>query len=143
MRIARRQLAAAHGFTLVELLVVMLIVGVLTAIVVPSFLAHRTRAQDAEAKVYVVAVEKALEVWHTEHQTYDGADQTTLAAIEPAVQRARNLSVSGTEDTYDIGIDSATPSGGGRFSLSRGSDGVVTRTCLNSGKGACPDDGHW
>jgi type IV pilus assembly protein PilA len=135
--------SAEQGFTLVELLVVILIIGTLTAIAVPSFLSHRTRAQDAEAKVYAVAAEKAIEVFHTEHDTYAGADQTALARIEPAIARARNMSVSGDKTSYDIGIDSATPNGGGRFMLSRVPTGEVTRSCANAGKGACSDSGDW
>jgi type IV pilus assembly protein PilA len=134
---------AEHGFTLVELLVVILIVGTLAAIAVPSFLSHRTRSQDVEAKVYVVAAEKAIEVFHTEHETYAGADQSELTKIEPSLARARNMSVSGDKTSYDIGIDSATPSGGGRFSLSHATTGIVTRTCANAGKGACGVDGDW
>jgi type IV pilus assembly protein PilA len=139
----RRPLSSEHGFTLVELLVVIMIVGTLAAIAVPSFLAHRTRAQDGEAKVYVVAAEKAIEVFHTENETYAGADQTKLAAIEPALNRARGMTVSGTKTSFDIGIDSATPQGGGRFTVSRADNGIVTRTCANAGKGACGASGDW
>jgi type IV pilus assembly protein PilA len=134
---------AEQGFTLVELLVVILILGTLAAIAVPSFLAHRTKAQDVEAKVYLVAAQKAIEIFHTEHDTYSGADQTTLAGIERALVGARGMSVSGDVNSFELGIDSATPNGGGRFTLSRDSDGDVTRTCQNPGKGACSSDGDW
>jgi type IV pilus assembly protein PilA len=139
----RIRTAAEHGFTLVELLVVIMIIGILGAIAVPAFLNHRTRAQDAEAKVYVVAAEKAMEIFHTEKETYAGADQAALAKIEPAISIARNLSVSGDKTSFELGVDSATPNGGGRFLLSRDADGDVTRTCENAGKGACGKDGDW
>jgi prepilin-type N-terminal cleavage/methylation domain-containing protein len=132
-----------QGFTLVELLVVTLIIGTLAAIAVPSFLSHRSRAQDGEAKVYVVAAQKAIEVFHTEQETYVGADASALANIEPSLNRARGLTISGTNTSYDIGVDSATPNGGGRFTLSRAADGTVTRSCANAGKGACGASGEW
>jgi type IV pilus assembly protein PilA len=143
MSTRRRSHHAEQGFTLVELLVVILIIGTLAAIAVPSFLSHRSRAQDGEAKVYVVAAQKAIEVFHTENETYAGANATALANIEPSLGRARGLSISGTSTSYDIGVDSATPNGGGRFMLSRAANGTVTRSCVNAGKGACGASGEW
>lgn len=132
------------GFTLVEILVVVLIVGILAAIALPAFLSQRAKSQDAETKVYLVAAQKALEIWHMQHDTYDGADMPDLVQIDPALARAMNPAVEGDEKTFTIAFDSASgASGGGRFTLSRAADEALTRSCANAGKGACSATNSW
>ncbi len=139
-----RTLRSQSGFTLVELLVVILIVGLLAAIAIPQFLNQRAKSQDAEAKVYLVAAEKALEVWHHDHDTYGTATMAGLSDIEPALLRAMNPSLSGTKDTYEVTFDSASRERGGEsFTLVRDADGTFERTCKNAGQGACKSDGSW
>ncbi len=135
--------SSEDGFTLVELLVVILILGIVAAIAVPAFLNQRTKSQDAETKVYLVATQKALEIWHTEHDSYEGADVAALARIEPALLRLRNPDLSVEENTFSVSADSAATAGGKRFTLARVSRSEISRTCENPGKGACPGDGSW
>jgi general secretion pathway protein G len=51
------------GFTLLELLVVILIIGLLTGIVAPRFLGQITRSEMATAKAQIDAVDKALQAY--------------------------------------------------------------------------------
>ena len=55
------------GFTLVELLVVMLILGLLAAIAIPSFFNQRDKAKDADAKAGVRTAQTAMETYATDN----------------------------------------------------------------------------
>ena len=56
------------GFTLVELLVVMLILGLLAAIAIPSFFNQREKAKDADAKAAARTAQTAIETYATGNQ---------------------------------------------------------------------------
>ncbi len=131
----RSRLAADDGFTLVEILVVILIIGILAAIALPTFLDQRHKAQDTEAKTAVSTAAKAMEAWNTENAGYAGATPADLIKIEPALSQARGLSVTSTATAYTVQVDSVGD--GGTFSLARADDGSVLRDCTNPGGGGC------
>ena len=87
MKAIRRNLSRDEGFTLIELMVVVMIIAVLIAIAIPSFLGFRKSAQDRSAQSEVRNVllsEKAF--WLEEGDyTETGAD---ITALEPNAQIA-------------------------------------------------------
>jgi len=66
------------GFTLVELLVVLAILGILLAIAVPSYLGFTHRATDATAKANLRAALPSVEAYYTDNKTYAGLTVSIL-----------------------------------------------------------------
>ena len=130
---------ADDGFTLVEVLVVILIIGVLAAIALPAFLNQREKAQDSEAKTLVGAAATALQIYEGDHETY-AASEVQLAEIEPALGQANGFTTTGTRSTYTVTVDSRA---GGTFAIEREADGTLLRTCTKPSVGSCGDDGTW
>ena len=93
------------GFTLTELAVAMLVVGVLASVAVPSFLGSRNNAYDKEAQSSIGAVLKAASILYANQGDFSDAstaqcgDSATLASdiqkIEPGIDSVAS-SVSST-----------------------------------------------
>jgi type IV pilus assembly protein PilA len=73
-----------EGFTLIELMVVVLIIAILIAIAIPTFLGARARAQDRASQSNLRNALTAEKTFYTDKQAYT-ATATDLSAIEPTL----------------------------------------------------------
>jgi len=146
----RQRSANEEGFTLVELLVVMLILGILAAIAIPSFFAQRDKATDAEAKSAVKTAQTAIETYATDNGgSYEDASVADLEAIEAtlpdAVAPAEGALtvVAAGEDSYEVAVDSER-TGDNSFSIERVTvTGDTLQSCSQPGEGGCSENSDW
>jgi type IV pilus assembly protein PilA len=73
------------GFTLIELMVVVLIIAILIAIAIPTFLGMRRRAQDRAAQSNLRNGITAAKAFYTDSDTYTGFNVTAAEATEPSL----------------------------------------------------------
>jgi type IV pilus assembly protein PilA len=97
--IARRQKGNEEGFTLIELMVVVLIIAILIAIAIPTFLGARQRAQNRSAQSNVRNALTAEKTSYTDTQSYT-ATSATLTAIEPSLTYVNAIPAKGSHEVY-------------------------------------------
>lgn len=73
------------GFTLVELLVVIIIIAILAAIAIPTFLSQRERAMDSAAMVIVRNALTAVQTAFVDTGGYSSLTSAQLASLEPTI----------------------------------------------------------
>jgi type IV pilus assembly protein PilA len=144
----RVRAASDSGFTLVELLVVMLILGLLAAIAIPSFFNQRDKAKDADAKELVRTAQTAVETYATDNDgSYADVTPALLIGIEQSLNNADGgdgsgdgdaLDVVSTDDTYTVTVTSETEN---VFNIARLDTGETELTCTDAGTAGCPGSG--
>jgi type IV pilus assembly protein PilA len=137
------------GFSLIELLVVILIIGILAAIAIPAFLNQRGKGDDADAKSVAITAAKAMETCATDQNgSYADCSMASLLDIESTLRNAGSrLDITPNANNYRVVVTSKRDSDAVVFTLSRSSNGSTSRTCStgSADKGGCSaqSSGSW
>ena len=122
-----RRLSNNSGFTLIEIMVVVLILGLLAALVVPKIVGRTDDARVTKAKSDIKAIESALNLFKIDNGFYPTSAEG-LAALVQAPPRAKKWNPDGYLDKLPIdpwGVEYLYQSDGRRIVVaSMGADGV-------------------
>lgn len=97
-----------EGFTLIELMVVVLIIAILIAIAVPTFLGARQKAQNRAAQADLRNALVAAKTMYTDTNSYATADNsaTGLTTVEPSLVYVAAATASDTS-TRKVSVSAA------------------------------------
>lgn len=146
-----------RGFSLVELLVVIFIIGILAAIALPNFIVQRAKGQDAVAKSNARSALTYVEACYTPHGDYADCTQRTRDSLGadlgfeigngPGQVLVEAGPVGSSVDGSGFRIRAHSESGNHFDILKPRSGAPVVRECEvpsgAGGRGACPSDGRW
>jgi type IV pilus assembly protein PilA len=137
-----QRLRQEQGFTLLEILIVLVIVGALAAIALPMFLKQRDSANDADAKAAARSLVSHVESCQTESEDYGACDSSSELG-KTGLKFGGNAGdvevVNATRTSYVAVGHSNT---GNAFRIER-SAGVIGHDCTTHGRAGCPGDGRW
>jgi general secretion pathway protein G len=142
---SRPQHRKQQGFTLLEIMVVVVILGLLVAIVAPNVLDNQDRAMSEKARADISALEQALDMYKLDNFVYPTTDQGVESLItrptispEPKNYRPNGYIKRLPNDPWGNPYQYMQPGEHGAFDLySFGSDGD------NGGEGQAADIGNW
>jgi general secretion pathway protein G len=140
----RREIQRQTGFTLIEIMVVVIIIGLLAAIVAPNVIGRVDDAQITRAKADIGQIENALKFYRLDNFAYPSSEQGLDALVtRPNDPNIRNWKSGGYLDRVP-----KDPWGNPYLYLNPGNNGEIDIYTLGAdgrpgGEGTNADIGNW
>lgn len=102
----RTRTGAEKGFTLVEIMIVIAIIGLLAAIAIPNFLRHREYTQTQACIANLSKIDSAKHIWGVENKksTTDVPEDSDLFGAVQYIKVKPECPASGTYTLQEIGV---------------------------------------
>lgn len=118
-----------RGFTLIEVMITVAIIGILAAIAYPSYIEQVRKSRRADAKAALVTAAQTMERFYTENNSYAAA--TAGDAVGSTITDHAPTDRPHADRTYDIALNPAPTATG--FTI------TATRTGSQAGDTICGD----
>ena len=112
-----------EGFTLIELMIVIAIIGILAAIAIPQFSAYRTRSYNSAAQADIRNAATTQEAYYVDHSTY--ANDSTLLTGSFGLTTSANVTLTATGSATGYTLTALHSSGNKTYSMT-GPGGTIT-----------------
>ncbi|MEL7568047.1 MAG: prepilin-type N-terminal cleavage/methylation domain-containing protein [Dehalobacterium sp.] len=93
LRLIRKTLNNERGFTLIELMMVLMILGILVSIAIPRFTGKISEAEDVKTQADIKIIQNAVDLYFLDYGAYPSA---TAQLVEEGYLRQDPVQVDGT-----------------------------------------------